>query len=715
MPRRTLLLPVICLSLVSQETPKIGGHWEGILQNQGKAVITLDLVEGNPMTGTLGLPEAGISAPLDTVTLQDGALRFKATIGGQSGTYEGRLSADGTQILGSATGATGVNTLNFGRGKASSPNPVQERYTKQEVMIPMRDGVKLFTSIYLPKDTSKDHPILLQRTPYSVAPYGADKFRRGVGPSRLFLDEGYIVAYQDVRGRNMSEGAFVDTRPVNEKRGPKDIDETTDTYDTIEWLVKNLPHNNGRVGQWGISYPGHYTIQGMLSGHPALKAVSPQAPMIDLWEGDDSYHRGAFQLAANFEFFTFFKAERDQPSAEQPKPIQIPDPDGYHFFLQAPNVGALASWLQDRAGIWKDYVSHSTYDAYWKARDLRPHLHDVKPAVLTVGGWFDAEDPFGPQATFCAVEKQSPATDDRLVIGPWTHGQWASGDASEIGNARWGAKTSAWYQAEVELPFFNHHLKGDPDPGLAKATMFETGTNQWRKLDAWPPKEAQPRSLYFEAKGRIGFDAPGKEDGFSEFVSDPAHPVPYTQAVSFGYYGAYVTEDQRFAATRPDVLVFETEPLKEDLTLAGPVKPVLNVSTSGTDADWIVKLIDVFPDGEKDLDNTAKGFHYGGYQMLVRGDAIRGKFRRSFDKPEPFTPGQPDQVAFAMNDVFHTFKKGHRLMVQVQCSWFPLVDRNPQTFTDIPTAKPEDFRKATQRVYHDAARPSRLEVLELKP
>ncbi|HJV22333.1 MAG TPA: CocE/NonD family hydrolase, partial [Holophagaceae bacterium] len=274
-------------------------------------------------------------------------------------------------------------------------------------------------------------------------------------------------------------------------------------------------------------------------------------------------------------------------------------------------------------------------------------------------------------------------------------------------------KTSAWFQKEVELPFFNHHLKGDPDPGIAEATVFETGTNEWRKLDAWPPRQAKPRSLYFEAQGRISFDAPGKGGGFSEFVSDPAHPVPYTQAVSFGYYGPYVTEDQRFASTRPDVLVFETEPLKEDLTLAGPVKPVLNVSTTGTDSDWIVKLIDVYPDGEKDPENTPKGFHYGGYQMLVRGDAIRGKFRHSFEKPEPFTPGKPDQVAFALNDVFHTFKKGHRLMVQVQSSWFPLVDRNPQTFCDIPNAKPGDFKKATQRLYHDAALPSRLEVLQL--
>ncbi len=596
-----------------------------------------------------------------------------------------------------------------------SPDAVQARYTKREVLIPMRDGVKLFTSIYLPKDTHQPHPILLNRTPYGVGPYGPEAFRRGVGPSPFFAKEDYIVAYQDVRGRFMSEGTFVDARPVKPAKGLKDVDETTDTYDTIDWLVKHLPDNNGKVGMWGISYPGHYTVQGMLCGHPALKAVSPQAPMIDLWEGDDSYHRGAFQLAANFGFFLFFHSQHDQPSAARPRITEVGTPDGYRWYLDAGPVGGLETKVkQAPEEIWEEYIKHTTYDAYWQARNLRPWIKDVKPAVLTVGGWFDAEDLFGALACARTLDRQSPDTDSHLVMGPWTHGQWAGGDGSRVGNAEFGSKTAAWFEQDVELPFFNHYLKGEAGPTLPKATVFETGTNQWRNFDAWPPKQAKPRSFYLESRGRISFSRPNATDGFDAFVSDPAKPVPYTQDISFDYSAPYMTEDQRFAARRPDVLVYETAPLKEDLTLAGPIHPVLQVSTTGTDSDWIVKVIDVFPDDAPDPADCPRGWHAGGYQMLVRGDAIRGKFRNSYTTPEPFVPGKPTQVAFTLPDVFHTFRKGHRLMVQVQSSWFPLVDRNPQTFCDIPHAKPGDFHKAEQRVYHSADLPSRIEVLELK-
>ncbi len=594
------------------------------------------------------------------------------------------------------------------------PNPVRERYTKREVLIPMRDGVRLFTSIYLPKDTSRPHPILLQRTPYGVGPYGEEAYRRGVGPSAAFADQDYIVAYQDVRGRFMSEGAFVDARPVNPAKGPRDTDETTDTYDTIDWLVKHLPDNNGKVGMWGISYPGHYVAQGMLCGHPALKAVSPQAPMIDLWEGDDSYHRGAFQLTANFGFFLFFHSRHDAPSPDRPEVTEVGTPDGYRWYLDAGPVAGLEGKVkQAPEGIWEEYIRHTTYDAYWQARNLRPHLRGVKPAVLTVGGWFDAEDLFGALACAHTLTEKSPATDSHLVMGPWTHGQWASGNGSRIGTAEFGSKTAAWFEQDVELPFFNHYLKDVPGPALPKATVFETGSNRWRTFDAWPPKQAKPRSFYLESQGRISFARPGATDGFDAFVSDPAKPVPYTQDISFDYSAPYMVEDQRFAARRPDVLVYETAPLTEDLTLAGPVRPVLHVSTTGTDSDWIVKVIDVFPDDAPDPAHCPPGWHAAGQQMLIRGDAIRGKFRNSFTTPEPFVPGQPTEVAFTLPDVFHTFRKGHRLMVQVQCSWFPLVDRNPQTFCDIPHAKPGDFHKAEQRVYHSAGLPSRIDVLEL--
>jgi hypothetical protein len=579
----------------------------------------------------------------------------------------------------------------------------------------MRDGVKLFTSIYQPKDTSRLHPILLSRSPYSVGPYGPEAFRQGVGPSAAFAKEDYIVVYQDVRGRFLSEGQFVDARPVNPTKGPSDTDESTDTYDTIDWLVKNLSGHNGRVGMWGISYPGHYAVQGMLCGHPALKAVSPQAPMMDLWEGDDSYHRGAFQLTANFGFFLFFRSQRDRPTPDHPPYTQPETSDGYRWFLEAGPLSGLAAKIKRPSEpIWQEYLRHTTYDDYWQARNLRPHLKGVRPAVLTVGGWFDGEDLFGALACARTLNTQSPETTSHLVMGPWTHGQWASGDGSRIGQAEFGSKTAAWFEQEVELRFFNQHLKGETSQVLPKATMFETGRNQWRTFDAWPPKSARPRSFYLEAQGRISTTVPRSSDGFDAFTSDPAKPVPYTQDISFHYSAPYMVEDQRFAARRPDVLVYETAPLDADLTLAGPVRPVLQVSTSGTDSDWVVKVIDVFPDDAKDPADAPQGWHAAGSQMLVRGDVLRGKFRTSYTKPEPFVPGQPTGVAFTLPDVFHTFNKGHRLMVQIQSSWFPLLDRNPQTFCDIPTAEPAAFRKAEQRVYRSQALPSRLEVLVLE-
>ena len=594
-------------------------------------------------------------------------------------------------------------------------NPVMERYTKQEVLIPMRDGVSLFTALYVPKQLSRPHPILLNRTPYGIDSYGPSKFPHRLGPSPLFLEEGYIVVYQDVRGRFMSEGTFEEARPVNPQKRGLDIDEGTDTYDTVEWLLKNVPNNNGKVGQWGISYDGHYTVQGMLSGHPALVAVSPQAPMIDMWEGDDGYHLGAFQLAANFSFFPHFKSVREKPTPASPRAEPLGAKDGYQWYLAQGSLANLERrYFKGTEPIWSDYVQHWTYDAYWQVRNLRPHIKAVKPAVLTVGGWFDQENVFGALATHRALAAQSPATQEWLVMGPWTHGQWASGDGSRIGTAVFGSNTAAWYQKEVELPFFNHFLKGEADPRLAKATVFVTGENQWRTFDAWPPRQTQPRTLYFQPKGGLSFQGPGPEGSFDEYVSDPAKPVPFTQEITIAHGWNYMTEDQRFAARRPDVLTYETAPLDADLTLAGPLKAALTVSTTGTDSDFIVKLVDVFSDDAPDPKDSPQGWHASGYQMLVRGNVMRGKFRKSFTTPVPFSPGAAEEVAFTLPDVLHTFKKGHRIMVQVQSSWFPLVDRNPQTFTDIPNAKPEEFRKATQRVFHNVKHPSRLEILVLE-
>ncbi len=705
--------------------PDLAGAWGGSAklpngQSLGMS-ITLEGGGKEPLTGTFDVPDQGVRGfALGDIVLEGRKLRF--SVPGIPGglAFAGELSEDGRAWNGTGTqgGATFPSTLTKGQAVAATPNPVEQRYTKREVMIPMRDGVKLFTSIYVPKDASKPRPILLQRTPYSVGPYGPDKFRRGVGPSPLFLDQDYIVAYQDVRGRFMSEGTFDECRPIREGRKAGEIDETTDTRDTVEWLVKNLEANNGKVGMWGISYPGHYAAQALSGSHPALVAVSPQAPMMDLWVGDDSYHNGAFQLAATFSFFTFFTSNREKPSPDMPRPLQIGTRDGYRWFLEQGPIGNLDKVLKGREPIWRAMVEHDTYDAYWKDRDLRPHMKGVKPAVLTVGGWFDAEDLFGPLALYASLEKQSPATDHRLVMGPWTHGQWASGDGSRIGNATFGAKTSAWYQKEIEFRFFQERLKGEADPKaapLAKVNAFATGANEWKAFEAWPPKAARPVSLYLHADGRLGFEKPAAGGpAFAEYLSDPAKPVPYTQEITFGYTRDYMTEDQRFASTRPDVLVFQTEPLAEDVTLAGPVKPELFVSTTGTDADWIVKLIDVFPDDAKNPPDSPRGWHAGGYQMLVRGDALRGKFRDDFSNPKPYEPNVPTRSAFTIPDVLHTFRKGHRIMVQVQSSWFPLVDRNPQVFLSIPKAKPEDFRKATHRVYATPALPSRIEALQLK-
>ncbi len=598
---------------------------------------------------------------------------------------------------------------------AAAPEPPQVRYTKQESMVPMRDGISLYTAIFLPKDTSHPHPILLNRTPYGCNPYGPDAFRHVVGPSPAFAKEDYIVVYQDVRGRNRSEGSFEDVRPVDVAKSAPD--EVSDTTDTIDWLLKNLPRHNGRVGMWGISYPAHYAVQGLLSGHPALKAVSPQAPMMDVWEGDDSYHRGAFQLAANFGFFLFFHSQRTAPSSAMPTFTNSGSTDGYQWYLDAGPLNRISALVKQPAEpIWEAYLAHPTYDAYWQARNLRPHLKYIRPAVLTVGGWFDAEDLFGALACASTLTRQSPTTDSHLVMGPWTHGQWSGPDGSRIGNTEFGAKTAPWFQEQIELRFFNQYLKeaGDAkEAPLAKATVFETGRNQWRSFDAWPPRAAQPCTFYFEAQGGLGTTRPETTSGFDAYVSDPAKPVPYTQDISFGYSGSFMAEDQRFAARRPDVLLYQTPPLEADLTLAGPLRPVLQVSTSGTDADWIVKVIDVFPSDAPDPKDSPKGWHQAGGQMLVRGDVLRGKYRNSYTTPEPFTPGAPTEVAFTLPDVMHTFRKGHRLMVQIQSSWFPLVDRNPQIFCDIPKARPEDFQKAEQRVYHTKALPSRLEVLQL--
>ncbi len=594
---------------------------------------------------------------------------------------------------------------------------VKEHYTKREVLIPMRDGKKLFTAIYAPKDATKAYPVMMARTPYSVAPYGEDKFKSDLGPSPLFGKEGFIFVYQDVRGRMMSEGDFVNMTPHLEvKKGASDIDESSDTYDTIEWVLKNVNGNNGRVGQWGISYPGFYTAAGMIGAHPALKASSPQAPVTDWFTGDDFHRNGALWLPHAFNFLMNFGQARPQPTNSWPTPYDHGTADGYAFFQRMGGLGRSEDpkYAGKRIAFWSEMLAHPTFDTFWQVRDLRPHLKEVKPAVLTVGGWFDAENLFGALQVHKRLQAQSPFTDSRLVMGPWVHGGWSRTGGDRLGDVRFGSKTSDTYQAEIEFPFFMHHLKGAPDPGLPKAFVFETGTNAWRRLPAWPPREAKPRPVYLDAGGRLGWTAPAAK-GADAYVSDPRKPVPFWNGIDIGMPKEYMVADQRFVAGRPDVLVFDGGVLEQDLTVAGPIQVRLMASTTGTDADFVVKVIDVYPDDYKDPDAKPSGNPFeprqsrlGGMQQLVRGEVMRGKFRHSLSKPEPFQPGVATAVDYALNDVFHTFKKGHRLMVQVHSTWFPLMDLNPQKFMDIGKATAKDFRAATIRIHRGGEQGSRL-------
>src|SRR3954464_2039136 len=461
---------------------------------------------------------------------------------------------------------------------------------------------------------------------------------------------------------------------------------------------------------FGISYPGFYTAIGMIDSHPALKAASPQAPISDWFMGDDIHHNGAFFLSQNFGFFYFFAQKLEDPLHEQDKPFNFKTPDGYDFFLR---MGPLANsdklLLKGRAPEWTEFLSHPTYDAYWQARNIRPHLKNIRCAVMTVGGWYDGEDLFGPLEIYRNTERMNPGITNILVMGPWAHGDWGRKEGDKLGDINFHAKTAEFYREKIELPFFRRFLKGDTSYVPAEAFVFETGAQQWRRFDKWPPKQAAARTLYFRSAGKLDFAAPaGGSDGFDEYVSDPAKPVPYTLEFTTGYPRSYPVHDQRFAASRPDVLVYETEFLEDDLTLVGPLKATLHVSTTGTDSDWVVKLIDVYAGDFPDPNPNPAHVAMGGYQQLVRGDVFRGKFRNSFEKPEPFEPGKVAKIEFDIPDIFHTFRRNHRVMIQVQSSWFPLVDRNPQKFVNIPTAKPEDFQKATHRIYRTATAPSGL-------
>ena len=596
-------------------------------------------------------------------------------------------------------------------------------YTKMERMIPMRDGIKLFTSIYVPRDNSEDHPILITRTPYSCAPYGEDKWKDYWNSYlKEYMKEGYIMVTQDVRGRWMSEGEFVNIRPfIQDKKTKKDIDEASDTYDAIDWLIKNIPHNNGRVGVFGISYPGFYSTMAAASNHPALIAVSPQAPVTNWFIGDDFHHNGAFFLMDAFGFYSAYGfgigVPHPKPTSVPPVNIDYPTHDNYKFYLETGPLPAFSRLMGDSISFWKDLYAHPDYDAWWKARDARNATKNLKPAMLWVGGLFDAEDKWGGWNSYRAAEENNPGKEfNKLVVGPWYHDQWANADGTHMGNVNFGSNTSLWFQQNMEIPFFNYFLKGIGNVSkIAEANIFITGENTWRQFDRWPPAGKEDKILYLQDDGRLEWDRPEAITSFSEYISDPAKPVPYTEDIHFNRTREYMTDDQRFAERRTDVLTFKTAILDEDVTVTGTITADLLTAISSTDADFVVKLIDVFPDNLSynnvdiyaDKDPVLK-YPMGGYEMLVHAEVFRGRYRKSFENPEPFVPDKIERIKFAMGDVAHTFKKGHRIMVQIQSSWFPLVDRNPQKFVNIYEATESDFQKATIRIYHDKSNASSI-------
>ncbi|SEA58758.1 hypothetical protein SAMN05192529_1314 [Arachidicoccus rhizosphaerae] len=580
---------------------------------------------------------------------------------------------------------------------------IEAHYSKAEFMIPMRDGIKLYTAVYIPKDTTQAYPIMMNRTCYSAGPYGKDKFPERLGPSPEFVKSGFIFVYQDVRGKYQSEGNWTEITPFIDNKKGLQHDEASDTYDAVDWLIHNIPHNNGKVGVWGISYPGFFATNAALAGHPAIKAVSPQAPVTNWFLGDDTHHNGAFFLMDEVGFDYWFANSTNGPNKEKLPKLELPMKNAYDFYLQLGPVSQVNElYYHHLAPFWDTVLMHPNYDEWWQARDIRQHMGNVKPATLLVGGWYDAEDLWGTLETYKNIENKNPGNSNSLIMGPWNHGGWAGPQMDHLGDISFNSNTSRWFQKNIEFPFFVHYLKQGPSADLPEAVLYDVGLNRWNQFDKWPTPVAKDIKFYFNTNGRLSQNQPTGSNKFSVYHSDPANPVPYQGGVRKNRGITYMIDDQRFATERKDVLSFTTPVLTENTTLAGPVKANLNVSITTTDADFIVKIIDVYPD-------SAKG-KLSGYQSLVRAEVMRGKYRESFTSPTAFTPGKITAVKFSIPDMLYTFKKGHKIMIQVQSSWFPLVDRNPQVFEDIYQAKASDFVASDVKVFYDKQHPSYVEL-----
>ena len=581
----------------------------------------------------------------------------------------------------------------------------KDHYSKKEVMITMRDGIKLHTTIYSPKDTSKIYPILMMRTPYSCKPYGETEFKNKIGPNKYLMEQGNIMVYQDVRGRWNSEGVYDNMRAYIPNKTGNQFDEASDTYDTIEWLINNIENNNGKVGTYGISYPGFYASYSLLDAHPALKAVSPQACIGDFFF-DDFMHNGAFMLSY-WRATTVFGYMKDKPTTKSW--YTFPDfgtEDQHQFFLDHMPLSKLNTFYDSTNVFMEQLKTHVTYDEFWQKRGIIQHLKDIKPATMIVGGLFDAEDLYGPFNTYKGIEENS-TNYNTVVFGPWSHGDWARNkDRQVVGNIYFGDSISDYFQKNIETKFFNHFLKGEANgkTGLPEAQMFNTGTKEWQSFESWPPKNTTKESYFMQPYQHLT-QQPNKMFASSDFISDPKKPVPYTEDIKVGFTPRkFMTDDQRFASRRPDVLTFETELLEDDITLAGDILAKLNVSTTGTAADWVVKVIDVFPADTKTTDDVQDHLKLSNYHMMVRSEVLRGRFRNDMSKPKPFVPNQKTAVNLKLQDVFHTFKKGHKIQVQVQSTFFPYIDANPQTYVDnIFEAKEEDFKTQTHKVYNDSS------------